>query len=64
MELNQRPVSYYNSGCWTEKPCTYLILEKGIVTLHNYTGDKPEAVVEPEAMPAPPTLLILPASPA
>ncbi len=64
MELNQRPVSYYNSGCWTEKPCTYLILDKGQVTLHSYGEHSPEAVVESEAMPAPPTLLILPAAPA
>ena len=35
MERNERPVAYYNSGCWTEKPCTYLVLEKGIVTVHS-----------------------------
>ena len=25
------PVHYFNSGCWTEKPCTYLTIEEGIV---------------------------------
>lgn len=62
MELNERPVAYFNSGCWTEKPCTYLILEKGAVTLHTYLTEKSEAL--PEVIPVPPALLIHPASPA
>ena len=27
---------YYNSGCWTEKPCTYLAIENGEVNLLTY----------------------------
>jgi UDP-2,3-diacylglucosamine pyrophosphatase LpxH len=27
---------YYNSGCWTELPCTYLTVEGGRVELHRF----------------------------
>ena len=30
------PVHYFNSGCWTERPCTYLTIEDGLVELHTY----------------------------
>jgi UDP-2,3-diacylglucosamine pyrophosphatase LpxH len=30
-------IGYYNSGCWTEKPCTFLSVEHGVVELHSYT---------------------------
>jgi UDP-2,3-diacylglucosamine pyrophosphatase LpxH len=36
LALHRRPVAYFNSGCWTEKPCTYLVLEKGVVAVHTY----------------------------
>ena len=32
----QGDVWYYNSGCWTEKPCHYLAIEAGKVTVHEY----------------------------
>jgi UDP-2,3-diacylglucosamine pyrophosphatase LpxH len=38
------PVAYYNSGCWTERPCTYLSINHGIVELHR---------VDPVLEPAP-----------
>jgi len=25
------PVQYFNSGCWTEKPCTYLTVQDGLI---------------------------------
>ena len=28
--------SYYNSGCWTELPCTYLCIDKGRIELVDY----------------------------
>ena len=43
LDRNERPVAYYNSGCWTEKPCTYLILEKGLITLHKFEESPIEA---------------------
>lgn len=30
------PVAYYNSGCWTEKPCHYLAIADGRVELRKY----------------------------
>ena len=30
------PVAYYNSGCWTEKPCTFLTVQDGRVELREY----------------------------
>ncbi|HTU16520.1 MAG TPA: UDP-2,3-diacylglucosamine diphosphatase [Gemmataceae bacterium] len=43
------PVAYYNSGCWTELPCTYLTVCDGKVELHSF-GTAP--VTEPLAQPA------------
>jgi UDP-2,3-diacylglucosamine pyrophosphatase LpxH len=40
------PVAYYNSGCWTEKPCHYLTLKNGVVELHAYEAE-PVFVEEP-----------------
>jgi UDP-2,3-diacylglucosamine pyrophosphatase LpxH len=31
-----QPVHYYNSGCWTETPGTYLTVAAGAVRLHTY----------------------------
>jgi UDP-2,3-diacylglucosamine pyrophosphatase LpxH len=30
-------VKYYNSGCWTEMPCNYLMIKDGKVTLEQFT---------------------------
>lgn len=30
------PVAYYNSGCWTEKPCHYLTVRDGVVAVRAY----------------------------
>ena len=30
------PVHYFNSGCWTEKPCHYLTVKAGGVEVHAY----------------------------
>ncbi len=50
------PMHYFNSGCWTEKPCHYLTVEDGAVRLHSYTEEAPDAVLESTeavALPAP-----------
>lgn len=45
----EEPVGYYNSGCWTENPSTYLLVDEGVVELCEYV-DKPEvALVEAPA---------------
>jgi UDP-2,3-diacylglucosamine pyrophosphatase LpxH len=31
-------VEYFNSGCWTELPCTYLTVAKGCVDLRSFRG--------------------------
>jgi UDP-2,3-diacylglucosamine pyrophosphatase LpxH len=41
--LTEQPIPYYNSGCWTELPCTYLTVATGTVTLHEF---------QPEQVPA------------
>src|SRR5262249_12985841 len=40
-------VKYFNSGCWTELPCTYLTVEAGRVELHEFQAVN---VAQPEAM--------------
>jgi UDP-2,3-diacylglucosamine pyrophosphatase LpxH len=37
------PVAYFNSGCWTEKPCHYLTVLDGAVGLHTYSGGVADA---------------------
>ena len=32
-------VAYFNSGCWTELPCTYLTIRDGEVRLHDFQPD-------------------------
>ena len=46
------PVSYFNSGCWTEKPCHYLTVRNGVIELAGYA----DTVPEDEAAPAEPAL--------
>jgi UDP-2,3-diacylglucosamine pyrophosphatase LpxH len=41
-------VHYFNSGCWTEKPCHYLTVQNGVIAVHSYTE---EVEHEPEAEP-------------
>ncbi len=36
--------SYWNSGCWTEKPCHYLTVNNGVVALHAYEHPQHEDV--------------------
>jgi UDP-2,3-diacylglucosamine pyrophosphatase LpxH len=50
------PVAYYNSGCWTELPCTYLTLQNGGVELHFFGARK----VEEEQMQPTATLTVQP----
>jgi UDP-2,3-diacylglucosamine pyrophosphatase LpxH len=35
----EQPVAYFNSGCWTELPCTYLTVAEGVVRLHTFQAD-------------------------
>ncbi len=39
------PVKYYNSGCWTEKPCHYLSVTDGRVELHWYAEKTIDAMM-------------------
>ena len=39
-------VQYFNSGCWTEKPCHYLTIRDGKVEVRSYTESVPEAGLE------------------
>jgi len=36
------PVHYFNTGCWTEKPCHYVALRDGVVELRSYAEPAPE----------------------
>jgi UDP-2,3-diacylglucosamine pyrophosphatase LpxH len=44
----EQPIPYYNSGCWTELPCTYLTVRGRQVELHSFGTRKVEELpVEP-----------------
>jgi UDP-2,3-diacylglucosamine pyrophosphatase LpxH len=46
-----QPVAYFNSGCWTELPCTYLTVAGGVIRLCTF---HPEAVHKtPALVPVP-----------
>ncbi|MDB5312290.1 MAG: UDP-2,3-diacylglucosamine diphosphatase [Gemmataceae bacterium] len=51
------PVRYYNSGCWTEKPCHYLAVADGVVEVRSYGESVPDEVPVPPAAPLPETSL-------
>jgi UDP-2,3-diacylglucosamine pyrophosphatase LpxH len=40
-------IRYYNSGCWTEKPCHYLTVQDGSVELRSYTEAVHDEVLDP-----------------
>ncbi|MFO0805867.1 MAG: UDP-2,3-diacylglucosamine diphosphatase [Gemmataceae bacterium] len=48
VEKRNGEVQYFNSGCWTEKPCTYLTVCEGEVELHRWAADM-DTVLEEEA---------------
>ena len=39
------PVAYFNSGCWTELPCTYLTVRDGAVRLHEFRPSEAAAAL-------------------
>jgi len=39
--LVDQPIPYFNSGCWTELPCTYLTVRDGVVGLHEFQAREP-----------------------
>lgn len=45
------PVAYFNSGCWTELPGTYLTVRDGAVELHEFRA-REESVVATRPEPA------------
>jgi UDP-2,3-diacylglucosamine pyrophosphatase LpxH len=36
LEDNEGKIGYYNSGCWTEEPCTFLTIKDGIIKLNSF----------------------------
>ncbi len=49
----EQPIPYYNSGCWTELPCTYLTVADGVVRLHQFAPQPAEALASTAASEAP-----------
>lgn len=35
-----QPIAYFNSGCWTELPCSYLTVAAGRVRLHTFEEEE------------------------
>jgi UDP-2,3-diacylglucosamine pyrophosphatase LpxH len=50
------PIHYFNSGCWTEKPCHYLTVRDGVVELASYTEAVPDPLPQGEPSPVSPAL--------
>lgn len=46
-------VQYFNSGCWTEKPCHYLTVQNGVVTVCTYTEEVSDDVLNGVEQPGP-----------
>lgn len=48
------PVQYFNSGCWTEKPCHFLTVRDGVVEVRAFQEELAEAPpADPSAVPLP-----------
>ncbi len=46
-------IHYFNSGCWTELPCTYLTVQGGAIELHSFLAEKESTeLVAPATTPA------------
>ena len=52
------PVEYFNSGCWTERPCHYLAVADGVVELRPYHDAAAELVAEPADEVVPDQVLV------
>jgi UDP-2,3-diacylglucosamine pyrophosphatase LpxH len=50
--IREQPVEYYNSGCWTERPGTYLTIADGQIELHSFQPAAVAASLEEEAAAA------------
>ncbi len=46
IEDRSQPIHYFNSGCWTEKPCTYLTVADGCAEVQTWNLDPVEEEVE------------------
>jgi UDP-2,3-diacylglucosamine pyrophosphatase LpxH len=42
-----QPIPYYNSGCWTERPCHYLTVADGVVRVHEFRPGEVSTPAEP-----------------
>jgi UDP-2,3-diacylglucosamine pyrophosphatase LpxH len=45
-EGSGHPIRYFNSGCWTELPCTYLTVQDGVVELLPFEAEPERFVME------------------
>jgi UDP-2,3-diacylglucosamine pyrophosphatase LpxH len=36
LEKNIRQIKYYNAGCWTDAPCTYITIDEKNIQIHEY----------------------------
>ena len=43
------PIAYYNSGCWTEKPCHFLAIREGHVEVREF-GQAAERAISDQAL--------------
>lgn len=50
------PVAYFNSGCWTEKPCHFLTLKDGVVEVRAFDAGAVVEVDEEQAIVAIPSV--------
>lgn len=41
-------IEYYNSGCWTERPCHYLTVKDGLIELHQHAREEVIALWQEE----------------
>src|SRR5262245_7916781 len=54
-ENRNGPVHYFNGGCWTEMPCTYLTVRDGHVELRSFPPAGPEGLPEGNVLLTSPT---------
>jgi UDP-2,3-diacylglucosamine pyrophosphatase LpxH len=54
----EQPIPYFNSGCWTEWPGTYLTVNDGRVTLEHFTREIHEQATELDSVQTESTVIL------
>jgi UDP-2,3-diacylglucosamine pyrophosphatase LpxH len=59
MAHTDQPIPYFNSGCWTELPCTYLTVAEGSISLRTFDHELVESATADGSVDENPALTLV-----